>query len=152
MDNLINEINALMSDDSNTSTDKKSGDGSKTLYIKDVTSLSLSVMKALRSNPNVNLDMTYTYKGIAFHVVIPAGTAVFDENIPWYGPLWLYAKYGQVTLTDVSNNNVNVYLVQSGDTFGKIAARYGLSLEELINKNPQIKNTDRISIGDKIFY
>lgn len=150
MDSLIKDINALMSSASSTSSDKNSADGKKTLYLKDVTSLSLSAMKALKSNPNVNLDMTYTYKGIAFHIVIPGGTAIYDESIPWYGPIWLYAKYGQGTLADVYNNNVNVYVVQSGDTLRKIAAKYGMTLDELIRKNPQIKNIDKISIGDKI--
>jgi len=156
MDSLIKDINALIFSTVSTSSDKNAADGEKstdnkkTLYLKDVTSLSLSVMKELQKNPNVNLDMTYTYKGIAFHVVIPAGTAVFDESIPWYGPLWLYAHYGQGTLTKVAGNSSNVCLVQSGDTLRKIAAKYGMTLDELIKKNPQIKNIDKISVGDKI--
>jgi LysM repeat protein len=43
-----------------------------------------------------------------------------------------------------------VYVVASGDTMSKIAARFGLTLEQLIAANPEIANPDRISIGDEV--
>jgi len=129
--------------------------GKQTVYLKDITTLSLSVMKMIKNHPNVNLDMTYTYMGVAYHVVIPGGTSVVaDENIPWYGPLWLYSKYGAGTVSTVNTTTNSakgiVYIVQKGDTLSKIAARQSISLKELLNKNPQIKNKDKIAIGDKI--
>ena len=43
------------------------------------------------------------------------------------------------------------YIVQKGDTLFLIAKRFGVSLEELIAANPQIKNPDLIFPGDVIF-
>ena len=146
MDDLIKELNLASADAGKTGT-------VKTVYLKDVTSLSLSAMKALKDAPNVILDMTYTYKGVGFHVVIPGGSLIYtDESIPWYGPVWLYTYYGQGALTNASGNASNVYVVQSGDTLRKIAAKLSLSIDELIKKNPQIKNVEKISIGDKVNY
>lgn len=146
MDDLIKELNLASADAGKTGT-------VKTVYLKDVTALSLSAMKALKDAPNVILDMTYTYKGVGFHVVIPGGSLIYtDESIPWYGPVWLYTYYGQGALTNASGSTSNVYVVQSGDTLRKIAAKLSVSLDDLIKKNPQIRNVDKISIGDKVNY
>lgn len=40
--------------------------------------------------------------------------------------------------------------VQRGDTLSAIAERYGVRLSQLIAANPQIRNPDRIDIGDRI--
>ena len=42
------------------------------------------------------------------------------------------------------------HLVKQGDTFWSIARRYGLSLEELAAKNPQIRNPNLIRVGEKV--
>jgi murein DD-endopeptidase MepM/ murein hydrolase activator NlpD len=42
------------------------------------------------------------------------------------------------------------YMVKVGDTLSKIAARNGLTLAQLLQANPQIKDPNRISIGDVI--
>ena len=44
----------------------------------------------------------------------------------------------------------NFYVVKQGDTLGNIAKENGLSLKQLLDANPAIKNPDRISIGQKI--
>ena len=43
-----------------------------------------------------------------------------------------------------------VYVVVKGDTMSKIAKKYGVTLEELMAANPQIKNPNKIEIGDEI--
>jgi LysM repeat protein len=43
-----------------------------------------------------------------------------------------------------------VYVVVKGDTFSKIAKRFGLTVEALQQANPQIKNINKIGIGDEI--
>jgi LysM repeat protein len=48
------------------------------------------------------------------------------------------------------NNHGNTYIVQSGDTFSKIAKTNNLTLDELKNLNPQISNYNKITIGDRI--
>ena len=42
------------------------------------------------------------------------------------------------------------YTVKAGDTLSKIAARNGLKLAQLLQANPQIKNPNRINVGDVI--
>ncbi|MCD7855825.1 MAG: LysM peptidoglycan-binding domain-containing protein [Clostridiales bacterium] len=42
------------------------------------------------------------------------------------------------------------YTVQSGDSFGKIASIYGLTVSELSASNPSITDTTRISVGDEL--
>ncbi len=43
-----------------------------------------------------------------------------------------------------------VYIVAKGDTMSKIAKKFGLTVEEILVANPQIKNPDKIGIGDEI--
>ena len=42
------------------------------------------------------------------------------------------------------------YIVKAGDTLSKIAAKHRISLTELIRKNPQIKDINKIRIGQII--
>lgn len=42
------------------------------------------------------------------------------------------------------------YSVQSGDTFGRIAQKHDMTSAELKALNPQITNTNRLQIGDKL--
>jgi hypothetical protein len=41
-----------------------------------------------------------------------------------------------------------IYTVKPGDTLGKIAKRSGVALDQLLKANPQVKNPDRINVGD----
>jgi hypothetical protein len=43
-----------------------------------------------------------------------------------------------------------VYVVAKGDTISKIAKKYKLTIDEVLAANPQIKNPNKISIGDEI--
>src|SRR5579862_479180 len=43
-----------------------------------------------------------------------------------------------------------VYIVQSGDTMSKIAKKFSIPLQTLINANPQLKNPNVLKIGDQI--
>lgn len=42
------------------------------------------------------------------------------------------------------------YVVKSGDTLSKIATRNGTTLAELLKANPQIKNPNKIKVGDVV--
>jgi murein DD-endopeptidase MepM/ murein hydrolase activator NlpD len=42
------------------------------------------------------------------------------------------------------------YLVKAGDTLSKIATRNGITLPQLLQLNPSIKDPNRIKVGDKI--
>jgi hypothetical protein len=43
-----------------------------------------------------------------------------------------------------------VYVVKAKDTISTIAARFGLTVEELLAANKQVKNPDKIAIGDEL--
>ena len=43
-----------------------------------------------------------------------------------------------------------VYTVAQGDTLTRIAKKFGLTLDQLMAANPQIKNPNKIAIGDQI--
>ena len=49
-----------------------------------------------------------------------------------------------------TTNNTNTYTVISGDTMYRIASKLGITLNELINANPQINNPNIIQIGQAI--
>src|SRR6185369_13978369 len=42
-----------------------------------------------------------------------------------------------------------VHVVAQGQTLSKIAKQYGLTLDQLLAANPQIKNPNKIAIGDE---
>ena len=42
------------------------------------------------------------------------------------------------------------YKIKAGDTLSKIAKRYGISLAQLLQANPQITNPDRIQVGQLV--
>lgn len=43
-----------------------------------------------------------------------------------------------------------VHVVKSGDTLGAIAAKYGVTVDQILAANPSIKNPNKIAIGDEI--
>jgi len=45
---------------------------------------------------------------------------------------------------------MNEYTVKKGDYLGKIAKEFGVGLQDLLKMNPQIKNPDKIMVGDII--
>lgn len=116
-----------------------------TILFEEGTALPLSIMQALSKNPNVSLEFKYQYEGTTYDIIIPAGKAEFDESIPWYGPLWLIQTFGEY-----DPNSKGAYTVQSGDTLGDIAHANGMTIEELLKKNPQISDINLIYPGEVI--
>jgi len=49
-----------------------------------------------------------------------------------------------------TNQRLNTYTVIAGDTLYGISTKVGVSLQDLLNANPQITNPDIINVGDKI--
>lgn len=79
----------------------KNAQPGSTIRWKGVTTLSNSMMKALLAKKDVTLVMEYTYKDKDYVITIPAGAAV-DDDIPWYGPLYLAGRYGGNNATEVA--------------------------------------------------
>ncbi len=44
----------------------------------------------------------------------------------------------------------DAHVVAHGDTLGQLAARYGVSVDALLQANPQVRHPDRIYVGDAI--
>ena len=125
--------------------------GSTVVLDEGITTLSNAVMKELLKKGDVSLKLEFTYNEEEYVIVIPAGAAL-DNDIPWYGPLYLAQQYGNsaVMETPAAAEEGGVYEVKRGDTLSKIAAANNMTLKQLLAKNPQIKDANRISVGQKI--
>lgn len=111
-------------------------------------SLPLSVMKKLAEAKNITLEFTFIYNGVEHTVVIPAGTAIYDESIPWYGPEWLLGHFPEKG----SGVSAGVYTIQEGDTLAGLAAKFKTTVARLLQLNPEIKDANVIYSGQKIRY
>lgn len=139
-------VSVTCSSTANNSTDYIETKSVDTLVWNLGDSLPFEVIKLLRDNPKQSLDFTFEYKGEKHRVIIPAGKAP-TEDLEWYGPLWLLQEYG-----DSINGIEKEYIVVKDDNLGKLAKKFGVTLEYLIAKNPDIKNPDLIYPGDIIKY
>lgn len=126
----------------------KTAEAGSTVTMEGTTTLSNSVMKELLKKGDVSLKLEFTYNEEDYVIVIPAGAAL-DNDIPWYGPLYLAQQYGNSAGTAAPEAG-GVYEVKRGDTLSKIAAANNMTLKQLLAKNPQIKDANKISVGQKI--
>ena len=122
--------------------------GSTVVMDKGTTTLSNSIMKELLKKGDVSLKLEFTYNEQEYVIVIPAGAAL-DNDIPWYGPLYLAQQYGN-SAGNAAAEAGGVYEVKRGDTLSKIAAANNMTLKQLLTKNPQIKDANKIVVGEKI--
>ncbi len=53
-------------------------------------------------------------------------------------------------ITPVPAPSAQVYVIKQKDTLSKVAKRFNITIEELLAANPDIKNPDKISIGQQI--
>ncbi|MBD5530047.1 MAG: LysM peptidoglycan-binding domain-containing protein [Lachnospiraceae bacterium] len=129
----------------------KTAETGSTVTMEGTTTLSNSVMKELLKKGDVSLKLEFTYNEEDYVIVIPAGAAL-DNDIPWYGPLYLAQQYGNSagTAAPAAAEAGGVYEVKRGDTLSKIAAANNMTLKQLLAKNPQIKDANKISVGQKI--
>ena len=75
-------------------TDAKDGETVKITRDKNINALPNSLMKDLYEKKTVSLELEYTFEGKEYTVTIPAGAAE-NNDIPWYGPLYLQMRYGK---------------------------------------------------------
>ena len=109
--------------------------------------------------------------GVLLHPVWQSATAYLVELKLLEEPRAEYIRYGFVfwecdgshsqaialrkapsgsTNTGTSSNAVQYYTVQRGDTLWAIAQKQGVTLSALLALNPQIKNPNRIAIGEQV--
>lgn len=122
--------------------------GSTVVMDKGTTTLSNSIMKELLKKGDVSLKLEFTYNEEEYVIVIPAGAAL-DNDIPWYGPLYLAQQYGNSAGTAAAEAG-GTYEVKRGDTLSRIAKANNMTLKQLLAKNPQIKDANKIVVGQKI--
>ncbi|MCM1191632.1 MAG: LysM domain-containing protein [Butyrivibrio sp.] len=126
---------------------KTAESGSTIVMDEGVTTLSNAMMQELLEKGDVSLRLEFTYEGTDYVIIIPAGAAL-DDDIPWYGPLYLAAHFGNSAEAEAAPQAT--YVVKSGDTLSKIAAANHMTLKELLTKNPQIKDANKITAGKSI--
>ena len=68
----------------------------------------------------------------------------------WEDDSWYTGLASRVTEQSAAAGEKTYHRVVKGDTLWAIAKTYGLSLEEVIALNPQIKNPNRILVGDEV--
>jgi hypothetical protein len=54
------------------------------------------------------------------------------------------------SITPVPSPSPTVYTVKAGDTLSRIAARYGLTVDAIVKANPQIKDPNKLGLGDQL--
>ena len=67
-----------------------------------ISTLSRDTIKLL-SDSKVDAVFSFDYKGYHYVLTIPAGATPLDDDIPWYGPMYLMSLYGQTaTVTPIA--------------------------------------------------
>ena len=118
------------------------------------TSLPYDIMETLHNNPGVTLVFAYTYLGQNFTVTIPGSYATANPSIPWYGPIYLFATYGNgktPVLTADAAATTGTYIVKRGDSLTAIAKRLHTTVKHLKDAN-NIRNANRIRVGMVLKY
>ena len=54
------------------------------------------------------------------------------------------------SVTPVPSPSPTVYAVKSGDTLSRIAKKFGVTVDQIVKANPQIKNPDKLALGDQL--
>ena len=68
--------------------------GAQTVEYNGDFALSYDIMTYLVEHPSITFIYHVKYEDFEYTIIIPAGKAVSSPEIPWYGPLWLLANYG----------------------------------------------------------
>ena len=127
--------------------------GNQTVTWDEGTALPYDIMKTLQDNPQITLVFSYVYKGTSYKITIPGSLARAYTNIPWYGPLYLFANFGGLNapVATAPITTTQTYTVKPGETLSSIAVRLHTSVRHLVQEN-NIANPDYIRSGQILKY
>ena len=54
------------------------------------------------------------------------------------------------SVTPVPSPSPTIYTVKAGDTLSRIAGKYGLTVDQIVKANPQIKDPNKLGLGDQL--
>jgi LysM repeat protein len=54
------------------------------------------------------------------------------------------------SITPVPSPSPTVYTVKAGDTLSRIAGKYGVTVDQIVKANPQIKDPNKLGLGDQL--
>ena len=154
-ENTYSELESLL--DEAVSSEKN-----KTVVWNKGDKLPYSILKYLKEHPELTLIFNYTYEGADYSITIRSEDIVISEDIPWYGPEYLYGMCMQkpsVNMQPVissvpseeTENVTRTYTVMPGDNLTFIARRLGTTVRKLVKDN-NIKNPNIIRVGRVLVY
>ncbi len=82
--------------------------------------------------------------------VLPGLFGVAPAPTPFSTPTPVASASAAAVATPVPAPTPIVYTVVQGDTLSAIASKYGLTIAQILKANPQIKNPNSLSIGDRV--
>ena len=126
---------------SNAIAAAKSTGKPQTIYWSKSPSIPADVMRMLQGS-NITLVFSCKYQGFPITLTIPGSAVIISPAVEWYGPVFLYALYGNnklSTATTTTKASTQIYTVQSGDTLSGIAGSLGTNVPHLKQVNSKRK-------------
>jgi murein DD-endopeptidase MepM/ murein hydrolase activator NlpD len=107
-----------------------------------------SVFRAGVTNRTIHTDpaVTDTQRNVADQLARIAATATPEPTVPAEDPLLRAAAVAPPPPEKL----YDTYIVVDGDTVSKIAAAHGLTVEAIVQNNPEVPNSDFLTLGQQI--
>lgn len=125
--------------------------GERTVTWDKGTGLTYDIMKTLQDHPQLTLVFQYNFANVSYEVTIRGKDVVTDPDVPWYGPMNLYGRYGLRISSFNPSTGERTYRVVRGDNLTKIARRFNVTVDWLVKKN-LIKNPNLIWANQMLKY
>ncbi|MCR5458435.1 MAG: LysM peptidoglycan-binding domain-containing protein [Acetatifactor sp.] len=125
--------------------------GERTVTWDKGTGLTYDIMKTLQDHPQLTLIFRYNFANVSYEVTIRGMDVVTDPDVPWYGPMNLYGRYGLRISSFNPSTGERTYRVVRGDNLTKIARRFNVTVDWLVKKN-LIKNPNLIWANQMLKY
>jgi LysM repeat protein len=82
--------------------------------------------------------------------ILGMGNPPAPAGVSSHGPSAGATSAASVEPTPPPQPTPTIYVVRSGDNLGKIARRFGTTIDAILKANPQIKDPNKIKVGDQI--